>query len=632
MYLLPEPREKKYLKEEFVLQYDTVITIAEKQGGLLYESALLLKEEILLTLGFLCRITVGRLRNDTQADPSAATSAVPNDIMGGINLAVDKTFSEESYELSITQEGIQIIGGEKGILYGIQTLRQILVQEGAVLPGMEIKDYPALKNRGFYHDVTRGRIPTLSFLKSLVDKLSFYKINQLQLYVEHSFLFKEFSEVWRDDTPLQAEEILELDKYCVKRNVELVPSLSCFGHLYKILRTRTYSHLCEFPDERKEPFSFDARMAHHVLDVSNEESFTFITNMIDEYLPLFSSKYFNICADETFDLGKGKSKELADKIGVRNLYIDFLNRICQYVVSKGKIPMFWGDIILGFPEAISQLPQETICLNWGYAPDESENHIRKLAKAGAIQYSCPGVSGWNELINQMESAYHNILRMCTYAHKYNAAGVLNTDWGDYGHINHPEFSSAGMIYGAAMSWNGTPVSFDTLNKAVSVIEYKDRSETFMHIVSEIAQKSIYRWNYMVKYKELNQKGAALEGIKSLLSEVDFTKITAANEQLIEDERKLCRLLKCIDSSTRKIAHPYQIATRGIHIFNAIGEIVGQLAAGNLSKQSSDLKLLATRLEYWHNRYKELWRTVSKESELCNISDVIYWYADFLRDL
>ena len=34
---------------------------------------------------------------------------------------------------------------------------------------------------------------------------------------------------------------------------------------------------------------------------------------------------------------------------------------------------------------------------------------------------------------------------------YHADGVLNTDWGDCGHINHPDFSLVGMIYGAAFS-------------------------------------------------------------------------------------------------------------------------------------------------------------------------------------
>ena len=49
-------------------------------------------------------------------------------------------------------------------------------------------------------------------------------------------------------------------------------------------------------------------------------------------------------------------------------------------------------------------------------------------------------------MNRLDYSYQNISRMCSYGVKYKAAGVLNTDWGDYGHINHPSLSIPGMIY------------------------------------------------------------------------------------------------------------------------------------------------------------------------------------------
>lgn len=112
--------------------------------------------------------------------------------------------------------------------------------------------------------------------------------------------------------------------------------------------------------------------------------------------------------------------------------------------------MFWGDILCGFPEKIKDLPKEVICLNWGYAPQQSEHETKLLAQVGAAQYICPATIGWNQWVNLFEDAYQNITRMCTYAVKYHAIGVLNTDWGDFGHINQPEFSRPGMIYRVRM--------------------------------------------------------------------------------------------------------------------------------------------------------------------------------------
>ncbi|RXD25105.1 glycosyl hydrolase family 20, partial [Acinetobacter baumannii] len=80
------------------------------------------------------------------------------------------------------------------------------------------------------------------------------------------------------------------------------------GHLYEVLRSESYKHLCELDDESE--FSFYDRMAHHTLDVSNEASLELVEKMMADVLPLFSSKKFNIGCDETFDLGKGKSHHL----------------------------------------------------------------------------------------------------------------------------------------------------------------------------------------------------------------------------------------------------------------------------------------------------------------------------------
>ena len=74
---------------------------------------------------------------------------------------------------------------------------------------------------------------------------------------------------------------MELDAYCRKRHIELVPSIACFGHLYKVLRTKTYGELCEMPGMEKEPFGFVDRMRHHTLDVSNPESIQLVTNAAD---------------------------------------------------------------------------------------------------------------------------------------------------------------------------------------------------------------------------------------------------------------------------------------------------------------------------------------------------------------
>ena len=47
--------------------------------------------------------------------------------------------------------------------------------------------------------------------------------------------------------------------------------------------------------------------------------------------------------------------------------------------------MFWGDIIVGFPEMIKELPKEIICLNWGYMWNQREEETKWMHEAGAVQ-------------------------------------------------------------------------------------------------------------------------------------------------------------------------------------------------------------------------------------------------------
>ena len=75
---------------------------------------------------------------------------------------------------------------------------------------------------------------------------------------------------------------------------------------------------------------------------------------------LFRSSKFNICDDETFDLGKGRSKALTEEQGERSLYLSHVKALCEYLVAQGVTPQFWGDIMWRFPESCAELPKETI--------------------------------------------------------------------------------------------------------------------------------------------------------------------------------------------------------------------------------------------------------------------------------
>lgn len=267
-----------------------------------------------------------------------------------------------AYTLDVTPDGVTVAGADfEGVRNGVQTLRQLIRQCGAALPCLHIEDRPAFETRGYYLDVTRGRVPTLDWLKHWADKLCLYKYNQLQLYIEHTFAFDSMSETWRGSSPLTPRDILEFDDYCAERGIELVPSVSTFGHLYMALRTQSLRDLGEFPETADEPFGFIDRMHHHTLNISDDRAFALSCRLIDDYLQLFRSDKFNICADETFDLGKGRSKPLADHIGVAAMYADYVTRLCRHLEARGRRPMMWATSPSNTPRSSTGSPKPSPC-------------------------------------------------------------------------------------------------------------------------------------------------------------------------------------------------------------------------------------------------------------------------------
>ena len=90
----------------------------------------------------------------------------------------------------------------------------------------------------------------------LIDLLALIGYNELQLYIEHTFKFQDHETVWKDASPVSAEEIQQIDRYCAERFIELVPNLNSFGHFERWLCHAPYKHMAECPDGfiREEPY------------------------------------------------------------------------------------------------------------------------------------------------------------------------------------------------------------------------------------------------------------------------------------------------------------------------------------------------------------------------------------------
>jgi hypothetical protein len=540
---------------------------------------------------------------------------------------------EEAYALSICPKGALLQAGSfRGMLYAVSTLRQILRNTGCNLPFVTIEDRPAFPNRGYYWDITRGRVPTLEAMKEMVDRMALLKLNQLQLYVEHTFAFRNMSEVWTGADPLSAAEILELDAYCRAHGVELVPSLSTFGHLYHALSSRSFGDLCELPDSVGQPFSWLDRMMHHTLDVSNPRSIDLIKAMLDEYLPLFSSEQCNICCDETFDLGRGRNRARAEQEGKGNLYVDFVLQVVDHVRGRGKRVMLWSDILLQHPETLSRLPEDVVLLHWYYDAQPVEEHARLHGQSGKDFYMCCGTNGWNRFVNDYDTAYLNISRMAALGRQYGASGLLNTDWGDLGHFNHPSLSHLPIAWGASFGWN--PEGYDSqaaLTAAASRLLYGDDGQTGDMLWELSRCQRVSLAPLVVRYeqpRELHPHHAKLEAEAFGADPAGYEADAHSADCLAQD--LFARTFQGAHRWDARDAREWSNAAEGIALLNRT--MLAFQAAEGRADAHPDLPpaQLAAAWEVWLREFEGCWLARNRPSELYRAVDFVRWLAGRLR--
>ena len=616
--LIPQPRSLTSMPGGYVLSSQSRIALTDACVAEDLVSAQLLQDQIFESLGM----------------RPAITRVLKDDVQNG-DVVLDRVSGEpQSYSLRVSPEGIRVCGGDgAGLFYGVQTLRQLIRAGHVEIPALEAHDKPAFADRGFYHDITRGKVPTLDTLFELVDRASFYKLNQIQLYVEHSFAFRGHSEVWIGADPITAEEILFLDDYCMRRHVELVPSLATFGHLYEMLRSRTFAHLCELENSTGSPYSWVDRQRNHTLNAALPESLEAVKDMIDQYVPLFSSARFNICCDETWGLGAQRSREEAQRIGKGRLFADFLRGIVDHVRMRGKQVMMWGDGLWNYADCLTDLPRDVIILSYDYAADVKVPRVSSVAELGFDQYVCPGVRGWNRLMNDMDVSFANIRGMVELGRKYHAIGVLNTDWGDHGHVNLLANSMPGMIYGASLSWNPDGDSDAAEQwRRISVTEYGDPSGSLVELLADLARQQIVPWGVISAWAHWKSVSSLFpEADRECPVQCDPDGLVSAGSRALEIGAQIARLRHCVRKDRFDDMDEFEVSARGIHLCQALALIIKKRDLGqHVSMLLVEPWPLAEQLELWMMDYAAVWRRRNKESELYRIRDVITTICAYLR--
>ncbi|MGA8539989.1 MAG: beta-N-acetylhexosaminidase, partial [Terriglobales bacterium] len=306
--VLPAPKDVRMAEGEFAIKPSTTILIGNSEDRIAAE---MLQQEIRDRTGW--KLSIGEVASAPKTTGHISLGRLSDrglrSYLESQGVRVEGEFGshdldEQGYAIRVTASGVLVAGRTaQGLFYGVQTLRQLLGTKGhgetaLAVPALVIRDWPSMEWRGVSDDISRGPVPTLDYLKMQIRTLAEYKINLVGFNMEHVFDFRTQPLVSPKSAALTSAEITELVDYARKYFIALLPEQQAFGHLHQFLKYEIYSDLAEMPHG-------------HVLTPTNPKTYDFVRQIYGEIVPLFPGPFFHIGADETFELGRGRTQVLA---------------------------------------------------------------------------------------------------------------------------------------------------------------------------------------------------------------------------------------------------------------------------------------------------------------------------------
>ena len=327
-----------------------------------------------------------------------------------LSIKPDKKMGNEGYSLSISPKGITIQAtSPQGALWGVQTLLQMnqayftkneanVITRG-LLPCVTITDKPDYPIRGFMLDCGRKFYP-LSYLYSLVNVMSYYKMNTLQLHLNDNAPKDQYENNWDDayaafrmesdffpgltaiDGSYSKQEMRDLIRYAEKMGVEIIPEFDVPAHSLAFTHYRPSLAAKKYDD------------AH--LDLENPELVPFLDSLYAEYLggpdPVFPCPRFHIGTDEY----SNKDSAICERF--RELIVHLCNEVKKY----GKQPVFWGS--LTHAKGVTPVPSDGVLMSlWynGYAnPIEMHKQgFHMISVPDRFIYIVPAAGYYNDYLN-----------------------------------------------------------------------------------------------------------------------------------------------------------------------------------------------------------------------------------------
>ena len=327
--------------------------------------------------------------------------------------------SREAYRLKIAPSGGEIEAtSSAGLFYAVETLRQLIEggDRDAVLPEVEIRDWPALAYRGTMIDMSHGQLPTEDEVKRHLDFLARWKANQYYFYSEASIELDGYP-LLNPGGRFSKPQVKRIVAYGRERHIDVIPFLELYGHLHDLLRVELYSDLGAYPHAAE-------------LDPTNPKVTALLADWAGQLSDLFPSPFVHVGFDETWQI-ENAAKKHGGGITPAELFADQLSKVAQLFEQRGKTVMAWADIVVKYPAIIDRLPRRLIPVAWAYeAQPDIKKWLDPLVARRLPHFIQTGVANWKEIALDFDLTFANIDNFLAAGRKSGTMGMINSVWTD----------------------------------------------------------------------------------------------------------------------------------------------------------------------------------------------------------
>lgn len=358
-------------------------------------------------------------------------SLVP-DLAGPPGRRIPAQFVPEAYELVVDRQAALRATDYSGLQRGVQTLKQVLenAAQFRTLPHFRVTDWPRIAHRGIHFDLAREMEYRPAFLRRVVERVAYFKMNTLHLYLENKFAYPSCPQAAPANvmTPKQAQELC---RYAERLGVTIIPQIPTLGHMEHFL----HGDLAEMREDPANPFN---------LCPCHPRARPFLAGLIRDVAEAFRAPFIHAGYDES---SSGACARCRERGTASAILADHLNWLNEQVKQCGARTMIYGDKFLSRDQfqrsdavnggsiaeadaALDRVDRDILITDWHYTSPYGETTRHFVERGFEVHIASATNIYWHDSLPLLRGQ-HWIVDTTDRAIEAGATGAFNTNWEYY---------------------------------------------------------------------------------------------------------------------------------------------------------------------------------------------------------